>query len=73
MRWANLDLPAEARPAWLGRHRVTLPVPDGVAPAVSVRQGEASFNFDPLELMRILADESFTGPMPAKTRFVPFS
>lgn len=73
MRWANLDLPAEARPAWLGRQEVTLPVPDGVTPAVSMHHGEASFNFDPLELMRILADESFTGPMPAKTRFVPFS
>jgi len=73
MRWANLDLPPEARPAWLGSYRVTLPVPDGIAPQVTLRGDSHDFNFDPSELMRILADESFTGPMPAKTRFVPFS
>lgn len=73
MRWSELQLAAEIRPAWLNGIAVSLPGVWTDPPQATRRDGALELNFDLERMIETLAAESWLKPESPPSDWLPFS
>ncbi len=82
MKWQELSFPQNLRPEWMGDLLPRIPADvflssssevASTKPALTVTDGELSWNFNVDAVIMALRDESYTEPMSSLTDWLPFS